>query len=628
MNNLSQHKTSLNIEGKSKINSKEDSLVRKNSIISDNNNSLFEANKENKNNFSLLSNSNINKTTLTDINKINEYKSKISQLEEQIQKEKNNSRSKNEYGKEISKIQEKILNCQKEIKLYVNKNNRQRQQLQLLSQELDQKIELIDFKDIQKKMKNKCNNTFENKTEKEIADIHIEARQRQLKNIISLIEILENENEKLANKIRNANNTNKYYELLEKQKNQENQINELIKQIKIKKTKLKEHEKCAIAKLELMKKIESIKQEINRNFGKNTEVKKKLNNLENKKKENDKKGNQKPKIILSRNNKSINYRNFSINLQKGLKAENLRNLDVNSIINEKENNQKNNKDKKDEVKDNNFKNNNNNNLSKINEENVRLKKNNKSSSAKKKEEEMIDIPSNISEIFTEKELKAILIGLDRNKIKYKNILKKFHVQNIYVDNLEARHKLELKNKLNEINELDEKIEFLNSKKDEDEADIQLYQNQIYEEKKKKNTINMKFINLNNQVEEKKQIIERKNKEIKILKNQLLKIKKLIKKGDMKYIKDEPEIEVHYLENEDEDKDKDKDKEYKMINNNVENDNNIDRNTKTPKTEGTGYEESQENNFDKIIVKDKNAKLLFPKEEHISGDNSDNSSISL
>ena len=148
MNNLSQNSASLNIEGKSKIKSKEDSSIGTKTIINDSNNlnqnnSFSEVNKESKNNFSSSSNNtNVNKTNSIDINKINEYKSKISQLEEQIEKEKNNSKSKGEYGK---KIQEKILNCQKEIKLYVHKNNKQREQLQELSHEFYLQLELIEF---------------------------------------------------------------------------------------------------------------------------------------------------------------------------------------------------------------------------------------------------------------------------------------------------------------------------------------------------------------------------------------------------------------------------------------------------------------------------------------------------
>ena len=92
MNNLSQNSASLNIEGKSKIKSKEDSSIGTKTIINDSNNlnqnnSFSEANKESKNNFSSSSNNiNVNKTNSFDINKINDYKSKISQLEEQIEK--------------------------------------------------------------------------------------------------------------------------------------------------------------------------------------------------------------------------------------------------------------------------------------------------------------------------------------------------------------------------------------------------------------------------------------------------------------------------------------------------------------------------------------------------------------
>ena len=235
---------------------------------------------------------------------------------------------------------------------------------------------------------------------------------------------------------------------------------------------------------------------------------------------------------------------------------------------------------------------------------------------------MINIPNNISEIFREKELKAILIGLDKNIIKFKNLLRKFNVQNTFAESLEAKHKLELKNKLNKINELDEKIEFLNVKRDENEADIQLYQKQIDEEIEKKNIYNKKNIKINNQIEEKKKVIERKKEEIEVLKNQYLKIKKLMKSGDLKSIKDETEIEVQYL---------DEDEEKNIIANkpiNYDSDN-IDRNAETPKTEGTKYEDDNMNNFNTIVInKKKDRNKYYPKEEYISEDNSYHSSKSL
>ena len=228
---------------------------------------------------------------------------------------------------------------------------------------------------------------------------------------------------------------------------------------------------------------------------------------------------------------------------------------------------------------------------------------------------MINIPLNVSEIFTEKELKAILIGLDKDKIKYNNLLKKINIDNIYIDTMETRHKLDIKNKLNKINELDERIEFLNMKRNENVAELQFYKKQIEEVAEIKKIYNMKVNKLSNQVEEKKKAVERKNQEIKLLKNQLIKLKKLIKNGDMKKIKNEPEIEIHYMDDEDE--------ENNIIINQKEEENNkkTERDISTPNTEGTRYEENNENNVRNIKFKSDNFNLFYNKEEHISGNNS-------
>ena len=205
-------------------------------------------------------------------------------------------------------------------------------------------------------------------------------------------------------------------------------------------------------------------------------------------------------------------------------------------------------------------------------------------------EGMINIPSNLIEIFTEKELKAIFIGLNRNKEKYKQLLKKFEVQNTLVDTLETRHKLELKNKLNKINELDEQIEFLNIKKFDIEADIQLYKDKISKEMEKRNICYMKVNEIFNQVEDKKKILDKKKREIKLLKYKLLNLKKLVKNGDIKSIKNDPEIDVEYLEEDEENNIINHIEENKNIENineeNVKEENNNNINVETPKTQRT------------------------------------------
>ena len=613
-------------------NTKDISFIRKDSKKrnSNNNNSLFEENKdflEDHNNFSIITKSNVNKSTLTDIHKIREYKSKISKLEKQIQKEKEKSKLKTEKNEKIIEMHNKIMDCQKKIKLYINKNNKQREQLQLLSHEIDQKIELIDFKAIKKKLNKNINDNYENKTENEIIELNIESRKKQLENIISLIDILQSENAKLRKKIKKGKNVNNYLELLELKKKQENKINELNKEIKLKKIKLKEHSKCTFTKNELIKKTNALKEEINRNYEKNSEIKKKLDILEKKKqeKENNK---YKPLIILNKNNKNINYRNNCLNLKLNLKTESLNKIDINKILNKKDKIKELNKDKdkdknisKDENKNNTLNNINDNDNNDDNEDDnlknkdEKNKENNikKNSLNKTLEEEIINIPPSISEIFTEKELKAILIGLDKDKIKYQNFLKKINVQSTYANILENKHKLDLKNKLNKINELDEKIEFLIIKKNDVEADIQLYKKQIDEEKEIKKLYYMKINKINNEINKKKTIIERKIKEIKVLKDQFIKLKKLIKKGEIEMVKNEPEIEVHYLEDDD---------DNNIINKKIpeKNNNNQERNVETP-TEGTRYEEDNENDLKNIIIKSQDINKIYNKEEeHISSDN--------
>ena len=603
---------------KKKNTTKEESIKRENSINSDKNinknllidkteeteirsiydtspktkmkDASIEANKENINHSKIK-----NKD-----NEEEEYKKKILDLEKEIENEKKRSKARpEESSKLIMEYRQKIINCQKEIKSYALKNLKQREKLQSISKEIDQKIGQLNYKIIKKRlMKIKNIDKNESKTEREIVDINIEAKQKQLQNIIALIDILETENEELKNKIKNAQNSKSYFELVEIQKNQENKISELNKEIKIKNLLLKEHSKCANYKSELSRKIESLKDDIKRNQGKFSEIKKRLDFLENKKKEKEKFS--KP-IIMNDKSNNISYRNTSLNLKLHTNAntESLNHIDLNKLVNKedkKENlntqiggynhdkkihhteNDNNNKiddkasDKK--IGDNESinsinKNNGNNNLNELANRNnlynlLKLpKKNLKKSFNKINEEEIVTIPPNLYKIFSEKELNAILVGLKMSKSKYKNLLRKFNIQNSYIDSLSTKHKLDIKKKLDRINELDEQIEFLNMKRGETQADMEMYRRQIEQISEIKKIYTLKTNELCNKCEEKREILERKNKEIKTLSNQLIKLKKFIKSGDMKAIKNEPEIEVQYLDEEE------NNEESKQSKNNIE-----------------------------------------------------------
>ena len=169
-----------------------------------------------------------------------------------------------------------------------------------------------------------------------------------------------------------------YHDSLLSQKSQENKINELIKEIKLKKNQLKEHFKCPIIKSELIKKINTLKDDMTIKFEKNVEIKAKLGTLETKIKDKEKSKNKyKPLIISIDNNKNINSRNNSMNLKLNLKSDKINKKKLFNLI---------------------------------------------------LDDDMLNIPPSIRELFTEKELKAILLGLGKNKEKCKNM----KYMNIYI----------------------------------------------------------------------------------------------------------------------------------------------------------------------------------------------------
>ena len=200
---------------------------------------------------------------------------------------------------------------------------------------------------------------------------------------------------------------------------------------------------------------------------------------------------------------------------------------------------------------------------------------------------MVTVPPKISEIFTEKELKAMLVALDKNKIKYEALLKRFNVQNIYVDSLELKHKLDIKQKLNKINELDEQIEFMNVKKGEYNANIQLFKKQISEAQEEKKIYKMKINQIIEEISKRNKINERKDREIKLLGAQLVKFKKYLKSGNLEKIQNEPDIVLMG------------DEEISDITGQNDED--------TELTEKTGFEENNDNNINNVKV-NKNKKI--------------------
>ena len=472
----------------------------------------------------------------------NQYKEQITQLQKELEIEKEKSQSKQIDPSLISSLKNEIANKNKEIKKYANINTKQRDQLEQLSQEIDNKLNKINYKAVTRNFQNenkkinylssagvynhfKHNSVNNSNTEQKTIDNSISAKEKQLKNIMSLIEILKKENENLKIKIENAKNTEQKFKLIDDKKDQEKQLINLNFDIKKKKMELKEHLRCPTIKAELLKKISMLKEEIVLAHEKLVEVQKKYDELENKNKlEQQGLFNSKGEKLNKFGNKTkTKFQKYVVPKQKPAK-----------VI---------------------------------------------------QEESIIDVPPKIGEIFTDKELNAMFNALDKNRTKYDALLKRFNVQNIYVDSLEARHKLDIKQKLDKINELDEQIEFMSIKKGEYNANIQIYKKQILAAQEEKKNYKTKIDAVLEEISKKNKINSRKDNEIKQLQAQLAKFKKYLKNGEFDKIHNEPEIEIKGDEDDTE--------------------NEGSNEAPVESTAKTGFYDNKENNLNNIKVKNNN-----------------------
>ena len=484
----------------------------------------------------------------------NQYKEQISQLQKELEIEKEKSQSKQIDPSVISSIKIEIANKNKEIRKYANINTKQRDQLEQLSQEIDNKLNKMNYKAVTRNIQsenkkinylnnlgvynhikhNSVNNINNTNQEQKAIDNNISAKEKQLKNIMSLIEILKKENENLKIKIENAKNTEQKFKLIDDKKDQEKQLVNLNLDIKKKKMELKEHSRCPTIRNELLKKISMLKEEIVLAHEKLVEVQKKYDDLENKNKleQQGLLNSQAIKINKFGNKTKTKFQKYIPPKQKPTKI--------------------------------------------VQEENI------------------IDVPPRIGEIFTDKELNAMFNALDKNRAKYDALLKRFNVQNIYVDSLEARHKLDIKQKLDKINELDEQIEFMNIKKGEYNANIQIYKKQISAAQKEKKNYKMKIDSVLEEISRKNKINSRKDNEIRLLQAQLTKFKKYLKNGEFDKIHNEPEIEIKGDEDDTE----------------LEGSNDV-----KDSTAKTGFYENKENNMNNVKVKNNNNDTNEEQEEN-------------
>ena len=182
------------------------------------------------------------------------YKEKIEQLENDLQKERNTYEIFNKNSEIILNLKNDISSKEKEIKEITLQNNKQKEELELVSHEIDLKLKKLSDST---QIVNIKKRDYQNQSNEDI-----KMKEKQINNINNIIDILQNENDKLKIKLdvllHNSGTTGEKIKVIELDK----KILSLNKDIKKKKLIIQEHAKCASIKNQILKKINLIQKEI------------------------------------------------------------------------------------------------------------------------------------------------------------------------------------------------------------------------------------------------------------------------------------------------------------------------------------------------------------------------------
>ena len=232
------------------------------------------------------------------------YKEKIEQLENDLQKERNTYEIFNKNSEIILNLKNDISSKEKEIKEITLQNNKQKEELELVSHEIDLKLKKLSDST---QIVNIKKRDYQNQSNEDI-----KMKEKQINNINNIIDILQNENDKLKIKLdvllHNSGTTGEKIKVIELDK----KILSLNKDIKKKKLIIQEHAKCASIKNQILKKINLIQKEIYTERESLNKLKKKLGAT----------GNKYMLIKQDYENKNKNQRFYRSNKKIYLKKEN------------------------------------------------------------------------------------------------------------------------------------------------------------------------------------------------------------------------------------------------------------------------------------------------------------------
>lgn len=403
------------------------------------------------------------------------------ELELQSQIDKSNTICQ-ELNVEIGKLQKDLELRNKNIKLLTETNYKQKNALENLSNQLDQKIERLRLMQATKKK----NETDEEKQKKEI-EKKLSLKEQELKNSLALIQILSRDNKKLKELLDTYGEYKKKMQLVDLSHFKDDEKNSLMNEINLLKKEIAEHKLCNKKLTELNTNIKYLKSDVKLLKAENTELKKKINML------------SKPNPLLLSNSQSLqNIKQKSLtNRTKSVDCKNKR--VIHKIYN------KNNKSQK------------------------------SSSIGFNKSKEIKNI-DNYQKLFTEKEKYIIEKLYENDQENYEKFIRKISILEGARLSLLSKHKIEIKILSEKIENLNEQIEYLNLKNKESESRLKIFQYQVNEYKngtkiyqKRINEMQSNIEDLTNQKKEKQQEASILSHKIQELQEEM----KNIKQGEQK-----------------------------------------------------------------------------------------------
>jgi len=161
----------------------------------------------------------------------------------------NSSNIQRELNEKLKELKEK----EKALLSITATNSKLMATLETLKKDLDEKFDKVSFKQLTDKMKPVKDNPL---------DIVLKVKEKELKNTLSLLEILKKDNENLKRNMNEQININSYIDLQNKLKYKETQISELTNEIKALSRSSEEHNKCHENKKEYENEKKNLRDEI------------------------------------------------------------------------------------------------------------------------------------------------------------------------------------------------------------------------------------------------------------------------------------------------------------------------------------------------------------------------------